>query len=156
VLPYRSGDPVPPGYQLESTALSGLITGGLITLIAGYGAAVAVGTANDFEEGTGWLAVPVIGPWGAMGARKLTCDADEFQRTQCTEAAVDELTMFAFLAVDGLIQGAGAALILGGAIGRQRQLVRADLTTTAAAVPTVVPRFGLGRGAARFELHGVF
>lgn len=155
LLPYRNGDPVPPGYEVESQAASGLITAGMVTLMLGYVAGAGVAAANDFENGTGWLLVPVVGPWGAMGARTLSCNPDEFEQSACTEAAVDELTMFAFLAVDGLVQATGTALLLAGVLSREHWLVRTD-RTGAAQIVVSPPRVAVDRRGARLELGAVF
>lgn len=121
----------------------------------GYIGAAGVAAVNDFDNGTGWLLAPVIGPWGAMGLRKLSCDPREFEQSACTEAAVDELTMFAFLAVDGLVQATGAALLLAGTLSRENWLVRSDVSRSPQGT-TVVPRVALDRRSTRIELGGTF
>jgi hypothetical protein len=142
VLPYRDGAPIPPGYRLESDANTGLILGGVFTTLIGYGAALAVGAANDFENGTGWLAVPVIGPWGALGSRSNPCADIEIENAtledaECVEAAVDEARLVAFMTLDGLVQMVGATLLIVGAATSHEELVRTDIAGW-----TVTPRVG--------------
>ena len=139
-LPYRSGQPIPEGYEVQSSSNSGLIVTGLLTWIAGYGAALVVGTANDFEQGTGWFALPIVGPWAVLGARENPCagidfDDPQIEDARCVEEAVDEAKLLAFAAVDGLVQAVGAVLLIAGVVSGRQELVRRDL-----AAARLVPR----------------
>lgn len=132
VLPYREGAPVPPGYRLETQPNSGLLVGGLLIEIAGYVAAFAIGAAHDFDNGAGWLVVPVFGPWAALGARDNPCAGIEAQSAtladaECVNEALDEARLIAFLTVDGIVQMIGTGLMIVGAATPHRELVRADV-----------------------------
>jgi hypothetical protein len=145
VLPYRRGMPVPPGYEIEHRPASGLIAGGLVTLITAYGAAIVIGAGQDFENGTGWLAVPLLGPWGAIGARTFTCRVPLEQSRKCVNEAFDEVELLVFMTADGLVQGAGAALFLVGLASGHEELVRQDLKKVSLG-PRRMGRDGWGLG----------
>lgn len=132
VLPYRSGVPVPEGYRVESKANNGLVIGGFLTLLVGYSSAFIVGMGNDFENGTGWLAVPVVGPFAALASRENPCaginvEEADLEDAECIEAALDEAQLIAFMTVDGIVQLVGATLTLIGATTGTTQLVRHDV-----------------------------
>jgi hypothetical protein len=126
-LPYEDGQPIPPNYRLESRANSGLMLGGALTLGAGYAAGLIFAASSDFENGTSWTALPVVGPYGAIGARKFRCNKLALQDTDCFDKAVDEVEAITFLAVDGLVQAIGLTLVIVGAIDQRSFLVREDV-----------------------------
>lgn len=135
VLPYRPGDPVPAGYRVDYDANTGLIVGGLVTTLVGYGAALAVGQGSDFKNGTGWLAVPLIGPWAALAGRQNPCagldvsnpDIEDLEDAECIEEALDEAQLMAFMTIDGLVQATGAVLFVIGLATGEDRLVRQDI-----------------------------
>jgi hypothetical protein len=154
-LPYVEGQPVPDGYRLDSSSNTGLMVGGLLTLLAGYGAAFVVASGNDFENGTQWLVVPVIGPWGALASRENPCAGidvmnAEIEDAECIEKALDEAQLIAFLTVDGIAQVVGATLFLIGAASREKVLLRNDIAGVHLA-PS-----GLGRRALGLTATGQF
>ena len=69
-LPYTEGAPVPRGYMLQEYHPRGLIIGGAVTLGVLYAISLSVASSNDFNTANGWLAVPVIGPFGWLATRK--------------------------------------------------------------------------------------
>lgn len=152
VLPYRPGYPIPPGYHAESRSASGLVATGGITLGLAYIAALGIAMADDFENGTGWLAVPLVGPWGAIGARSFECKAetDIEQARACFDGAYKEATTIAVLAGDGVVQAIGTALFVAGLTTRTHELVRDDEEGVhVSASPRLGGGFDLG-------LHGRF
>ena len=126
-LPYREGQPVPTGYHLDERPQNGLVFGGLVALGVGYVAGLAVGAGEDFEGGAGWLVLPVIGPWAAIGAREIHCDSSPDKARECINLALSEAQLVTFLTVDGLVQAVGLVLVGVGLFSRQRELVRNDL-----------------------------
>jgi hypothetical protein len=70
------------------------VQGGLILFTLGYGLALAAGASCSFEDQAKWLAVPVAGPWVALGSG---AEANGWA-----------------LAGDGVVQFAGALITLGG------------------------------------------
>jgi hypothetical protein len=126
VIPYRDGQPIPPGYRLESSGGGGLIAAGLVMGGAVYGAGLIIAANAGFNNGTGWLVLPIIGPWAAIGARKIPCTSQTVN-LKCIDAAGDELRAVAYLTADGLFQAIGLTLLLAGGSARQHQLVRNDI-----------------------------
>jgi hypothetical protein len=152
LLPYRRGLPVPLGYEVERRSANGLIIGGLASLIVGYVTAVAVGGGAGFENGTGWVVVPVVGPWAAIGARAYHCDngaTDALQAqnsaNQCVRGAFNEVQTIAILSADAVVQATGAVLFLAGLASGEDLLVRVDVAG-ARVTPRAVGRDGFGIG----------
>lgn len=142
--------PIPPGYVVERRAATGLIAGGLVTLLVSYTAAIVIGAGQDFENGTGWLAAPIIGPWGAIGARTFRCSVPLEQSRKCVNQAFDEVELLVFMTADGLIQATGATLFVIGLASGHKELVRQDLTKV-----SVGPR-RIGRDGYGFGIDGHF
>lgn len=112
-LPYFEDQPTPYGYRPVSRYRYGLIVGGALTFSTLYIPTV-VATAGTSDKIT---YVPIVGPFilaGKVGARS----GDLFT----------PLAIF-FLAVDGLGQAAGAAMLIGGLAHKKQMLVRDDLAT---------------------------
>jgi hypothetical protein len=129
VLPYYKEYPVPPGYEVVKRPASGLIKGGLVGWSIAYAGAIGFAAVEGFENGTAWLAVPLIGPWGAIGARNYeqckTSTVAEAKR--CVRNAVKEVQIITFVAVDGIGQLAGALVMLAGGLSSKEELIRSDL-----------------------------
>jgi hypothetical protein len=120
--------PVPPGYVAQTRANSGLIAAGLVGLGVTYVAGLVVASGEDFGNGTSWALVPVIGPWGAIGARRYNCKANDIPAAKkCVKAAVAEVRSVTFLAVDGIGQLASAVVFVAGLLSSSDELVREDL-----------------------------
>jgi len=124
------------------------VVGGLLTLAAAYGAGIALAASESFENGTGYVAIPVFGPWAAIGGRTFKCLAPVASTVQaaqkatntCVSTAFDEVTTVVFLTADGLVQATGAVLFFVGLASGYDQLVRADLPKAAI---TVLPEGGM-------------
>lgn len=108
------GTPAPPGYDVETSTHDGAATAryfGAGFFAAGYAAAYVGAIANPTE--LAWLFAPVVGPWITMGK----VDSGEV-----------------LLAIDGVLQGAGSLVLLGGLLGSGKQLVRQELPRDANSV----------------------
>ena len=116
-LPYIEGAPIPPGYALQESNLTGLVIGGVIPLGVLYLISFSVASGNDFKGAAGWLAVPVIGPFGWLAAHKSTsnCYSDVCDASERT-----------FVTLDGLFQAAGAAMFVTGLAITRKKLVLLD------------------------------
>lgn len=140
VLPYRPGVPVPRGYHVETRPATGLLVTGGVTLAVSYLGALGIGLHHDFDNGTGWTALPVVGPWAAIGAREFDCqvsgsdldidDLDDFdtegtarEAERCIRLARTEAISIALLAVDGMIQATGAIVLIAGLASGRDELV---------------------------------
>jgi hypothetical protein len=146
LLPYRAGLPVPPGYRVEHRSANGLIGGGLTTLIIAYTTAIVVGANAKFEQGTGWLLLPVVGPWAAIGARSYHCENDPLRANQCVSGAFNEVQTIAILSADAVVQATGAVLFVAGLASGHDELVRSDLLASVRLSPRAVGANGFGLG----------
>lgn len=146
LLPYRSGMPIPLGYHVEHQPATGMIIGGLATLGIAYSTALIVGASANFADGTGWLAIPVIGPWAAIGARSYTCANDPTLANKCVSGAFSEVQTIAILSADGVIQAAGTVLFVVGLASGHDELVRTDQAVTFRVLPRAVGATGFGVG----------
>ena len=136
VLPYRDGQPVPPGYRLEGTGGGGLIAAGLLIGGAVYAGGLIAAANSGFSNGTGWLALPIAGPWIAIGSRKIIgCDTVTEEQavegfepiSECKDAARDYASGVGFLTGAGIFQAVGLTLVALGISNRDYQLVRYDV-----------------------------
>ncbi len=68
------------------------------------------------------MAVPLIGPWAAIGARSFACSAATVETTKkCVDRAFDEVTTITFMTVDGLVQATAVGLMIAGVREPQNQ-----------------------------------
>ena len=120
---------------------SGLVLGGGLTFLAAYLGSLGLAAGQGFGNGMGYTAIPVAGPWAAIGARTFSCkvpinvnvDGVTVQRelNKCVGQAFDEVTTVVFLTADGLVQATGAVLFFVGLGSGYQELVRDDLPKTA-------------------------
>ena len=143
---------MPAGYKVEHRSANGLIISGSLSLLVGYVTAMVVGGGDDFKNGTGWVAVPVVGPWAAIGARAYHCDnsATDILQAQkaanaCVHGAFNEVQTIAILSADAVVQATGAVLFLAGLASGEDQLVRTDVAGLRI-TPRAVGRDGFGIG----------
>jgi hypothetical protein len=159
LLPYRKGLPVPPGYRVVDRASSGLTIGGGLTFAAAYVAGLGLAASQSFENGTGYAAIPVAGPWAAIGGRTFRCKVSvatssvssvALQKAinKCVGFAFDEVTTVVFLTADGLVQATGAVIFFIGLASGHQELVREDLPKAAV--------YPLPEGGAALSVSGRF
>ncbi|MBN2193436.1 MAG: hypothetical protein JW751_11525 [Polyangiaceae bacterium] len=126
--PYRPGEPVPPGYHVETRGIRGLAIAGAITFGVSYlGSVVWAPTARYLN----WLGVPVVGPF--VSASRVTDCEDAFvyddsgyaiDRIDDDECVANPDSMATLLRFDGIVQGAGIAMFAVGTFARRHRLVR--------------------------------
>jgi len=149
VLPYRDGTEIPEGYELESSRNTGLMAAGGVVFGVGYLTAFGIAASKGFDSANGWLAVPLIGPWVALTRRESPCDIEDVEvkedAQKCVNSALDEAALIAVIAIDGLVQGVGAGLFIGGVASTRKQLVRKDVVRVTVA-PQRMGRSGYGLG----------
>jgi hypothetical protein len=124
-MKYSEGDPIPPGYRVESRTRTGLVVGGAIMFGLMYGF-TAFGASESSDPDTTWLYAPVLGP---------------FIYASTLDGEFAGIGRF-FLYVDGLIQAGGAAMLIIGLVGKT-ELVRNDIAKV-----SVVPLLGRANGIA--------
>jgi hypothetical protein len=112
---------------------------GATAFLLTYGMGIAYAVSNDFESGSGYVLLPVVGPFIAAGQRDFSCppfggslnpvEIEENARL-CQEKSVKEATAVGILAGVGLGQLLGATLFAAGLLDRERIWVRTDLLTS--------------------------
>jgi hypothetical protein len=115
-LAYHEGEPVPPGYTPVQRVRKGAIIGGAILfgslyMMSTMGAAANADDSSHRSSELVGLWVPAVGPFIAMAGTS------------------DSIGKY-FLAIDGLGQVAGSALLLYGLLSPKTVLVRNDLTVS--------------------------
>ncbi|HEY3494197.1 MAG TPA: hypothetical protein VGK73_05910 [Polyangiaceae bacterium] len=130
ILPYEDGLPVPAGYEVVDRPVTGLITAGAIGMATSYGAGVVVAATQGFKNGTVFLTLPILGPWIAVATRKYECTnstKNVAEAKQCVNAAVGEVQLITFMAVDGIAQLATGFVMVAGLVSKKKALLRTDL-----------------------------
>lgn len=126
--PYRSNRGAPEGYILSDEPRRGLIVAGVAVVGAAYFTGLIIaGVAQDFPNHSGYLAIPVLGPWVTLAAR----NDDNCGDRSC---ASDDVTKRA-LTVDGLFQAIGTGLIVTGLVWTRPVWLREDLAKHLDVVP---------------------
>ena len=129
---WHDGDPIPPGYRPVERVRKGLIIGGAVTFGSLYLLSALVAAANaDANKGGSnpavALYVPALGPFIQMPSS-------------------DSSTARVFLAIDGIGQCAGVAMLVVGLTSSNTVLVRNDLGQAAPPKPELhfMPLVGAG------------
>lgn len=123
---YREGDPVPAGYHLEEHPRKGLVTAGYIVVGIPWGMGLLVASAGNFANSSGWLAVPVAGPWITMGQRHSSCSNDSDRSAKAGLECVGDVFVVMTLIMDGIMQATGGILLTIGYTATKTTLVRDD------------------------------
>jgi hypothetical protein len=142
-MPYKEGRPIPVGYHVEEVPNKGLVTAGWITTTIPYGIGLFVAVSADFKNQSGWLAVPIVGPWLLMGKRSYGCH-DAHGDTQESVDCVADVFVVMGLLTDGVIQAAGGSLLLAGHLSTKTVLVRDEEQALRVAPMRVGTGYGLG------------
>lgn len=117
--PYEEGDPVPPGYVVRDRPRRGLIIAGSIVTGVPWAFSVTAAAASDYENKTGFLLVPGIGPWLMLlagGASDRDCEGSDV----CSGSRAGVRAVLVF---DGLVQSAGATMFVVGLLVPRKRLV---------------------------------
>ena len=134
-LPYSENRPVPPGYAVEENHMRGLIIGGAVTLGTLWAISFSVASSNNYSAANGWLAVPVIGPFGWLATRKAP---------QCNNSydygCSDESSNRTLVAFDAIGQLAGAGMLIAGLAITRKHLVLVDPQAAIAVAPYATSR----------------
>jgi hypothetical protein len=139
-LPYEEGDPIPDGYRVREQKRRGLIIAGSIVTGIPWMISLTAAVAADYDNKSGFLVVPAIGPWlmlAAGGARDEDCHGDGF----CSGSRSG---LRATLVLDGLMQTAGAIMFVSGFAFPRHRLVRNDVTVSFAPTTFGPQSYGLG------------
>jgi hypothetical protein len=116
-----------------------LVYGGLVIWAAPYLTGLIAAAASGFTKESGWLALPIVGPFMAMGGRTIDCTVLGQPTTggtgtnlnsveeQCRNSAIKEARVVALLTVDGLLQTTGAIMAVAGLLSPNEYLLRTDI-----------------------------
>jgi hypothetical protein len=127
---------------VEERYRKGLVVAGPILVGAPWMLGLLVASADNYANKSSWLAVPVLGPWITLGARhRSQCTTNSFG--DCVNASVDSTTQ-TFLVFDGLIQGAGATMLIIGLASPKKVLARDVAGIRLELTPTQIGRTGYG------------
>ena len=107
--------PPPPGYVVRRSFNKPTFYGGAGTLVLTYSLALIYGAGNDFKNGMGGLAVPLLGPWLALGQRNFNCQAQISTDVDQTTQDVSKCITREAQAV-GLLVGLGIGQLIGGVL----------------------------------------
>lgn len=133
---YIDGTTLPEGYRIEEQANRGLITGGAVAFGIPYLTGLFVASYEQGEKGTGYLAVPLIGPWLMMGNRNSACGEIG---TPVTDRCDSDRAVRALLVTSGVFQTVGAGLMVLGVLNKQKWAVAnyAGMQFTPIATPSL-------------------
>jgi hypothetical protein len=145
---WKEGDPIPPGYHVEEQVRKGMVIAGAITLGVPYVIGLSIASSADFENSSGWLAVPALGPWLMIAFRDDQCDDDVDQYGSSYSDCVSDGLIRFYLTLDGLAQTTGAILLTVGLADKKPRLV-ADSARFSVSPSRVGSGYGL-------RLQGVF
>jgi hypothetical protein len=110
---YRQGDPIPPGYHVETSPSRRLVIAGSIVFGAAHLTALFWSAALGPVDEKAWQgAIPVAGPWALAGHTSCEMGGDGLEGAFC-------VGMF----LDGLAQATGALLLAAGLSTRTAHLV---------------------------------
>ncbi len=121
---YVEGQRIPPGYTVEERVRRGPIIAGSIVFGVPYVLGLLAASADDFPNQSGWLAVPVVGPWVTLVSREDTCDGASYDDGDYGYDCTDGVQTL--LVLDALMQTTGAALFIWGVSSTKKVLVRDD------------------------------
>lgn len=133
------GGPVPPGYRVDRRSNDGLVRWGWIGLGVSYGLGAIVGLGAD--NGGGWMALPVIGPWAYLAARE---NSEPVGPYGSSSSSSDDNT--AGVVMIGLGQGISTLLLVIGYAGTKTLVPKG--APVAMTVTPVVTRSTYGFGVA--------
>lgn len=145
-LPYRN-EPVMPGYVLEEQKRWWMVGVGGGLFIIGYVIGLGVAEDNDFNNGLGFAAIPIAGPWVSLAMHD-RCSESEFASPSSSIVTCNDDAIQSGMIASGILQAGGLALLALG-LGSTRQVwTREDL---AIQVTPLVGRHGNG-----LSLRGAF
>jgi hypothetical protein len=151
-MKYVEGKPIPPGYHIETRARRGLVVSGPIIFGVPYLLSMSVAASSKYQPDR-WLYAPVFGPFVNLASRSDDCNPNTGSGSNFVCTSNDSGTRF-FLMLDGLMQTAGATLLILGLALPQTLLVRDDAPYTGkngshfawTVSPTPMGRNGYGVG----------
>jgi hypothetical protein len=139
------GGPVPAGYHVEERARRGAVIAGAVIVSSSYALGLTVASSENFPNSTGYLALPVFGPWITLASRhRATSCTDTNTLGDCSDFdSSDDATTRTFLLLDGLAQATGAVLFIYG-LASPKKVVTRDFVGSLHLTPSMVGRNAYG------------
>jgi len=140
-----NGGPIPPGYHLEEKPRRGLVIAGTIVLAVPYGLGLAGAGGGNFPNSSGWLILPVFGPWLTLASRhsgSRDCTSAFDGASTCVHTGEDDVTR-TFLILDGMMQLGGAVMLTVG-LASPTKVVARDFVGSLHFAPSTIGRDGYG------------
>ncbi len=134
-LPYLKNTEPPPGYVKTTSVNKTLLVAGAVAFGASYAGGLIYAGVKGSDENFGILALPILGPWIALGKRDFKCkvvatpDINEgvAAAEACNAKLAEEVVIGAVLTGLGLGQMFGVLALTGGLLDRKHLWVRKDL-----------------------------
>jgi hypothetical protein len=124
---YIEGTPLPEGYHIEERANRGLVGGGAALIAVPYfiGALGALSVQGDGNSG--YLAIPILGPWLTLGNRESSCGEIGEPSPGGFDCFMDQAGS-GLLITSGVMQALGTGMIVLGLVNTREYAV-ADYAT---------------------------
>jgi hypothetical protein len=159
---YVEGRNIPPGYHLETRARRGLVITGPILFGIPYTFSLSSAASSAYSPDR-WLYMPVLGPFIDLASRgdRCTRSGQNFSSpgvTFTTDSCNDDGAARFFLMMDGIIQTAGATMLILGLALPQHVMVRdnAPFSSDGWTFAWTVRPQRLGRSAYGLGIDGTF
>jgi hypothetical protein len=154
IAPASFSQPAPPppvhdeGYAVEERASSSTLVLGGVLLAVPYATGLGIAAASDFANASGWLALPVAGPWAALAAREDPCDQadDATEFNSSVQRCVAEPLVRGLLVFDGVLQAAGTIVMIAGAGMTEKRVVNKPEKPKIWAAPALGSAYGMSLG----------
>lgn len=122
---WSEGEPIPAGSRPAKRARLGLLIGGAITFGVGYVPAVLVASGTATSGAGVVLFLPVVGPFISIAL--LAGESAGCSGSFCFNDSGLVAVVSTFFVIDGLLQAAGAAMVIVGLAAPKTVLLRADV-----------------------------
>ncbi len=146
------GPPASPAYDRPSESESGGGGPGTVFWLGvgmvgvPYATGLGIAAGESFDNASGWLALPVGGPWLALTGRSDPCDGVDNQKTVDSDVGkcVAEPMVRGMLVLDGVLQATGAVLMLVGSGSGTKEKEASPPAPRFTAAPSTMGRSGYG------------
>jgi hypothetical protein len=157
-MKYVDGRPIPAGYHIETRVRKGLVISGPIIFGVPYLLSMSVAASSKYEPDR-WLYAPVVGPFINLASRNDECNPNGTSGTTASFTCASDSSARFFLMLDGLMQTAGATLLILGLALPQTLLVRDDAPYTGkngGQVAWTISPYSMGRSGSGLAVVGTF
>jgi len=133
-LPYEEGRPIPRGYHVVRQVRKGLIIPGSIVTGVLWGLSLTGAVAADWDNSSGFLVIPGLGPWLMLIAGGASNHCSSGQTQPYYSYCDDNSGLRSVLVLDALGQTAGVALFVSGLAFQRTRVLRNDVTVSLAPI----------------------